>query len=230
MKELLIFGATSFAKLARHYAERELGYRALGFVVNESYKTADEFDSLPIFSWEHETQPFLNNDVSMFVAVGYRSMLLREKAYKSVKDAGYRLISIVCKSSYIADGAVIGDNSIVMPGAVIEPAVTLGCNNVVWSNATICHDTQILDHNFIAAHTALGGFVNVGCRNFFGFSSVVLQGRRIGNDTLVGAQSLVIRDTLDLSLYYGNPAKRIRELDSQIGVSVSDEYVGDVNR
>lgn len=223
MKELLIFGASGFAKLVRHYAERELGYKVLGFVINESYKTADEFDALPIYSWERGTQSFLHTDVEMFVAVGYRSMRLREQAYKAVKEAGYRLPAIVCKSAYVADGAVIGDNCIVMPGAVIEPGVTLGSNNVIWSNATVCHDTRILDHNFIAAHTVFGGFVEIGCRNFFGFSSVVLQGRRIGDDTLIGAKSLINRDTENLSLYFGNPAKRVRGLDPKIGVCVLDE-------
>lgn len=58
MQELLIFGASGFAKLVRHYAERELRCKVLGYVINESYKTADEFDSLPVFSLERDTQSF----------------------------------------------------------------------------------------------------------------------------------------------------------------------------
>ncbi|WP_236072402.1 NeuD/PglB/VioB family sugar acetyltransferase [Paraburkholderia domus] len=223
MSRLVIFGATELAKLVRHYAEQELGFDVQGFAVDEQYKNADEFDSLPVFGWQTAVKHFPVDEVAMFVAVGYSNMRGREAAYTAVKQFGYSLVNLVCKSSYVASGVVMGDNNIVMPGVVIEPGVTLGSNNVVWSNATICHDGVVGDHNFIAANTTLGGGVYLGNRNFLGFSSVVLQERRIGNETLIGAQALVNRNTQDLSVYQGSPARRARGLDPKIGVAVAND-------
>ena len=47
-------------------------------------------------------------------------------------------------------------------------------------------------------------------RNFFGVQSVVLQGIKIGNDTRIGANSVIIRKTKDGNLYLGNPATRMK--------------------
>jgi acetyltransferase-like isoleucine patch superfamily enzyme len=99
----------------------------------------------------------------------------------------------------------------------------LGSNNVIWSNATLCHDSEVGNHNFIAANATLGGNVKIGARNFIGFSAVVMQGRRIGHDTLIGAQSLVNRDTKDHCVYVGAPARLLRTLDSATGVTVCDQ-------
>jgi sugar O-acyltransferase (sialic acid O-acetyltransferase NeuD family) len=222
MAGLIIFGATGLARLARYYAEQDLGMEVRGFAVDSQYKTADEFESLPVFTWQDALKRFPVGELSVFVAVGYSNMRAREAAYLAVKQAGYPLANIVCRSSHVANGVVLGDNNILMPGAVVEPGVTMGSNNVVWSNVTICHDGTIGDHNFIAANATLGGNVSLGHRNFLGFSSVVLQERRIGNETLIGAQTLINRDTQDLSLYCGSPARRVRALDPEIGVAVTN--------
>jgi sugar O-acyltransferase (sialic acid O-acetyltransferase NeuD family) len=163
-----------------------------------------------------------SGDVSVFVAMGYSNMRARARLHGEVKRAGYRLANLICPGAHVAKDVTMGDNNIVMPGAVVEPGVALGANNVVWSNATLCHDGRIGDHNFIAANVTLGGNVTAGARNFIGFSAVVLQGRRIGDDTLIGAQSLVNRDTQDLSMYLGSPARRVRSLDPAVGVAVGD--------
>jgi acetyltransferase-like isoleucine patch superfamily enzyme len=56
----------------------------------------------------------------------------------------------------------------------------------------------------------ISGNSSVGDGNFFGVNSIIIQGIKIGNNTRVGVSSVVIRNTQDGHLYFGNPAKRIR--------------------
>ena len=51
----------------------------------------------------------------------------------------------------------------------------------------------------------------IGDSNFFGVRSIILQGIRIGNNPRIGAGSVVIRKTKDGMLYFGNPAKLMKE-------------------
>lgn len=222
MPGLIIFGASTFARQAHYYAVRDLERAVSAFVVDEGFKTEETFQSLPVWTWSEFSARFGPSEMDVFVAIGYRRVGQRAAAYEKVRDAGYQQINIICRSSFIADDVVMGDNNIVMPGVVIEPGVVIGSNNVCWSNATICHDGTIGDHNFIASGTTLGGHVSIGNRNFLGFSSVVNQNVRIGNDTLVGAQTLVNRDTRDLSKYWGVPARRSASIDPLAGVSIDD--------
>ena len=56
----------------------------------------------------------------------------------------------------------------------------------------------------------VSGNTTVRDLNFFGVQSIVLQGLKIGSNTKIGANSVVIRDTKDESLYMGNPATRVK--------------------
>lgn len=220
MKDLLIFGASSLARLAHYYATRDMGLNVLGFVVDEQYKVTDTFLSLPVFTWCELDKKFNNDEIVMYVAVGYRSMRLRSSAYENAKSKGLDLVNIVARSSFVADDAMMGDNNFVMPGAVVEPGVKIGSNNVVWSNTTICHDTTMGSHNFFASNVTVGGEVDIGNSNFLGFSSVIVQQRVIANEVLIGAQSLLLNDAESLSHYQGSPAKRIRGVDPAMGICV----------
>jgi sugar O-acyltransferase (sialic acid O-acetyltransferase NeuD family) len=221
MKDLLIFGASSLARLAHYYATRDMGLNVLGFVVDEQYKVTDTFLSLPVFTSSEIDKKFTHDEIVMYIAVGYRSIRLRLSAYENAISKGFELVNIVARSSFVADDVMMGDNNFVMPGVVIEPSVKIGSNNVVWSNTTICHDTTIGSHNFFASNVTVGGEVSIGNQNFFGFSSVILQQRVIGNEVLIGAQSLLLDDAESLSRYQGSPARRVGSVDSSLGICVS---------
>jgi sugar O-acyltransferase (sialic acid O-acetyltransferase NeuD family) len=208
--------------MAHYYAVNDLDMNVLGFVVDDVYKIEEEFLGLPIYTWSAVLNRFSPQEVNLFVAIGYKSMRMRAALHKRVKEKGYSLVNIVSSSAIIEKNVVMEDNNIVLPGVVIEPGVKIGANNIIWSNATICHDSSIASHNFIAANSTIGGAVSVGDQNFLGFSSVVLQYRRVGSETLIGAQTLVNRDTEDLSVYWGVPARRTSSIDPDVGLVIND--------
>ena len=67
----------------------------------------------------------------------------------------------------------------------------------------------------------MGGEISMGNSNFLGFSSVVLQGRKIGDDVLLGAQSLALSNLETLSKYHGSPATKVGSIDKKIGIQVN---------
>lgn len=220
MKDLVIFGATSLAKLTDFYATNHAGYHVKAFVVDSNYKTQDHFCGHPILTWPDAQKIYTPDNCEFFSAIGYKNIRMRESVYIKIKNSGYKLANIICNESYVAHNVELLDNNIVMPGTVIEPFVRLGANNVFWSNVTLCHDSRIGSHNFFAANVTIGGGVTVGNNNFIGFSSTILQACTIGDDTLIGAQSLVNKNTASLSRYYGSPARFINTLNADTGVTV----------
>ncbi|ARP94347.1 acetyltransferase [Bordetella genomosp. 13] len=220
-KPLIIFGIGSLAQLAHYYATREMRLQVAAFAVDARFKTVDTMLGLPVLCWEDQLpEQYPPQCASMFVAVGYRSMKGRQHAYDRATSAGYDLPSIVSNAAFIAETARMGSNNFIMPGAVIEPEALLGANNVVWSNATLCHHTRVGNHNFFASNVTVGGEVSVGSRNFLGFSSIVLQHKIIGDDTLIAAGSLLTHDAESLRHYQGSPARAVMTLDPALGVCV----------
>ncbi len=221
MKSLYIFGAGTLGQLALYYATREHGLAVAGFVVDDRYANGRTVAGLPCEGWSTFCANTSPTQAVIFVAIGYREMRARARAFSMVRDAGFGSLNLRAQSAFIADDVTLGTNNFIMPGAVLEPGSTIGSNNIFWSQTNICHDTRIGDHNFCAARAVLGGGVQVGDLNFFGFGSIVLQGCRIGNETLIGAQALIRHDTSDLYQYIGSPAIASRALDPDRGVCVS---------
>ena len=86
------------------------------------------------------------------------------------------------------------------------------CNfNLLNGCVSIGHDVTIGNYNVIQPDTRISGETVIGDSNFFGIRSSVLQRLNIGNNTRIGAGSVVMRNTKDGKLYFGNPAKVIIE-------------------
>lgn len=219
-RPLVIFGAGTLARLAHYYASCEMGLQVLGFVVDASRKDRTEYCGLPVLSWEECLEKHPPARSCMYIAVGYRDMRQRQTLFDRAKTSGYTLKSIVSNSAFLAQTAQMEEGNFIMPRVVIEPGVCLGTNNIVWSNTTICHDTSIGHHNFFASNVTVGGEAVVGSRSFFGFGSTVGQQRRVGDDVLLAAHSLLLNDGKSLSRYQGVPAKRVGCIASQTGICV----------
>jgi sugar O-acyltransferase (sialic acid O-acetyltransferase NeuD family) len=220
MRDLVIFGATDLASMARYCATEEHGRNVAAFVVDAGYKTQEQFHGIPVIEWPEMLPRFTPAKTDCFIALGYRTMRRRRAVYEQVSGAGYGCINLVSPASHVAKNAHMGDNNLIMPGVVIEPWAQLGANNVIWSNATICHDTVIGSHNFLAGNVTLGGYARLGDANFIGFSATILQRIAIGNETLIGAQTLVCQPTRDLHQYWGVPASERGAIDVALGVCV----------
>jgi sugar O-acyltransferase (sialic acid O-acetyltransferase NeuD family) len=220
MRDLLIFGATELAGMARYYAMEEHGRNVAAFVVDAGYRTQEQFHGIPVIEWPEIQPRFTPANTDCFSALGYRTMRRRRAVYEQVRGAGYSCINLVSPASYVAKTAHMGENNLILPGVVIEPGVQLGANNIIWSNATICHDTVIGSHNFLAANVTLGGHASLGDANFIGFSATVMQHIAIGNEALIGAHTLVRQPTRDLHRYWGVPASERGAIDAAQGVCV----------
>ena len=127
------------------------------------------------------------------------------------------------------DNPLVDFPNIIAPSAIFmdKDSVTLGKGNIIGTNSTLSCNVRIGDFNAFNGYVFVGhdvtvgscnvimpscnvsGGVRMGCRNFMGVKSVVLQYISIGNDTRIGAASVVMRNTKDGLLYLGNPAKGI---------------------
>ena len=214
----LIFGAGTLARLAYLDAQEAGDTEIIGFVVDDSFHTADRFLGLPLYRWTDARERFDPSRVWFHTAIGYREMRRRAAAFEQLCAAGFDFVNIISPQCHVSRHATLGADNFLMAGTVIEAGVHMGSNNVVWSNATVCHDSAIGDHNFIAANSTLGGHVVVGDLNFLGFSCVVRERVHIGSETLVGAQALVLADTRAQSVYFGSPARWVRPVDPAVGI------------
>jgi acetyltransferase-like isoleucine patch superfamily enzyme len=113
----------------------------------------------------------------------------------------------------------VGSN-FAMTGVVLCAAeqITIGDNVIVGANTTIVDtdfhplDRETRRHQPSAGQTAP---VVIGDDVFIGMNCLVLKGVTIGRGTVIGAGSVVTRDVPSGVIVAGNPARLVRELETE---------------
>lgn len=93
--------------------------------------------------------------------------------------------------SWVAPDVVIGEGTVIMAGAVVQPGVTIGKHCIINTCASLDHDSIIGDFVHIAPGARLCGNVTVGEGTLVGAGAVCLPGAVIPPWTTVKAGSVV---------------------------------------
>lgn len=153
--------------------------------------------------------------------------------YKNVKISEDARIA---KQSVIIGDVTIGRDSCVLYYTVIrgdEAPIVIGEETNIQENCTVhvSHNKPVsIGNNVTIGHNAVIHSCTIGYRTLIGMAAVILDGAQIGNDCIIGAGSLVTKNTVipDGSLVLGSPAKIKRNLtwEEKLGnLENSREYV-----
>lgn len=103
----------------------------------------------------------------------------------------------------------LGQGNLIMPQSLISCNVIIGDFNLMNCGVSIGHDSTIGSFNSFMSYSKISGEVNIIDSNYFGACSLVLQQKKIGSNTVIGASSVIMRNTEDDNTYLGNPAVKI---------------------
>lgn len=154
-------------------------------------------------------------DLRLFAGVGPEPAKVRRAVVEKVSEFGPgRMLVASHPRSVVALSAVLGLDTIVMAGAVVNPDVVVGRHCVVNTGSTIDHDCELGDNVFVGPGAHLGGATLVGEGSVIGIGASVKDGVRIGRHVYVGGGAFVNRDVPDAVVVVGVPARvlRVREI------------------
>ncbi|MDW2301096.1 acetyltransferase [Vibrio alginolyticus] len=205
MKSCAILGASGHGKVVAEIAELN------GFT--EVHFFDDRWPDLScIESWEvvGDTDALIDNVsnyANVVVAIGDNEIRLIK--YSVLLDKGANSIPLVHPDAIISRYACIGDGSVVMAGAVVNPFSRIGKACIINTSSTVDHDCVIADGVHISPGSHLAGAVQVGRASWLGIGSNIKQLVKIGSNAVVAAGSTVIRDVSDNQTVVGIPASPI---------------------
>ncbi|WP_150468064.1 acetyltransferase [Francisella sp. SYW-9] len=208
-KNIIIYGKGDFAKQMLHYFNTDSNYKVTAFCVDNNYLTNSTFCDLPIVSFNDVELRYPPSRFSAFVAIGYSNMRARKKLFENIKAKGYSCINYISSMAIIDSSIQIGENNVILQNSVIEPHVKIRNNNIIWSSCNICHDVNIHSNSFIASQALIGGFSIIKDNCFIGFNSTIIQNITLEAETLIGAKTLVLKNTQKYSKYVGTPARQV---------------------
>src|SRR4029453_10332291 len=208
MARLVIFGTGDIARLANFYFTRDSPHEVVAFTVDAEYRGRGLFEGLPLVRSSEVLSRFPPGEHEMFVAISYARMnQIRAAKYEQMKSAGYRLVSYVSsRCSFLTDHPV-GDNCFILEDNTIQPFVKIGNNVTLWSGNHIGHDAVIEDHCFLTSHVVVSGFTRIGHHSFLGVNATLRNDIRIAPETLIGAGSIIMKDTVEQGVYLPERAR-----------------------
>lgn len=133
---------------------------------------------------------------------------ISEQVKNLVKD--FEFVNAIHPSVVIGNNVQIGTGVVVMAGVIINPMAKIGNHTFFATGCQIEHDCTIEDYASVSAGSVLGGYVHIKKYSAVTLGVTILDRITIGQNSVIGSGSLVIKNVPDNILAYGNPCKNIR--------------------
>ena len=215
-------------QLAYYQFTKNLEYKQIKKNRNRIYTTLDNGAKIGenVKIGNHVTiEPFVLIDHDCEIGddtfIGSGTIIRRSKISKDVHIAEHAVIGADAFNLIKVDGNLI--NMPTLGKVEIEKNSYIGSHTIISAglagytrvfahaqidaNCHIHHDCQISENSTICTNVKMGGFVRVGDNCFIGIGSQIKNRIKIGQNSLIGIGSVVIRDVINDTIVYGNPAK-----------------------
>ena len=196
MNKIVIYGASGHGKVVADIAKLT-GYDDILYI--------DDGDN-DYMSFE----TFLKQNLQIPVAFGVGINYVRAKLYQKCIDNGLEVVTLIHPEATVSHSVILGDGTVVMAGVVINADTNIGRCCIINSSCVIEHNSIIADFVHVSPLVACAGDVTVGEYTHIGIGSSVIQGIKIGADSIIGAGSVVVNNIGNQKLAYGNPCKIIK--------------------
>lgn len=186
---LIIFGVGKIAEAVTYFFERDSNYTICGYVADDAFVLSETFLGKPVVKLSELKDTFKPDTYTMFVAVGYQGINgLRTQKIDYFKKQGFSFANYI--SPMVQGNFTIGENSIIMDGAMIQPCVKFGSNVFVWGGAMVGHHAVIEDNCWLTGGCQVGGLTKIGQSTFIGLGAIIGHEVTIGEKCMLGAGTL----------------------------------------
>lgn len=212
MKELIIVGASGFGREVAWLVERinkvNPTWNLLGLMDDNPKIQNKEINGYRVLGTINDINKYPN--VYFVCAVG--SSKIREKIISKMKMInpdvlfGTVIDSTVEKSDYVS----IGEGSIICAHTIITTNISIGNHVIINLDCTIGHDAVLEDFVTLYPSVNVSGMTNIGHGVELGTGMQIIQGKTVGEYSIVGAGAVVVRDIPSNCTAVGSPAKPIK--------------------
>lgn len=204
MKTVAIVGASGHGKVVADLAE-VCGFEVVFF--DDAYPKQTNIEHWQVLGNFADLIAKEDEYPCAIVAIGNNKVRL--KSANQLADAGIELMTLVHPSAVVSQYAAIGKGTVVFANAVINAFAQVGDNVIINTGAVVEHDCVVSSGSHLSPNAALAGGVVVGGCSWIGIGAVARQLVRIGEHTVIGANSAVINDIPQQVTAVGIPAKVI---------------------
>ena len=213
MTPLVLLGAGDHAReiagiAAACAAGGDTTYELAGYLVEPPYgRPGTSIDGVPILgdpSWLHGRA----GSVHTLCAVG--SPALRLRFSRICHRYGVRSATLVHPSVIVGAGVVLGEGVVIAAGCVLTQRIRIGDHSQINIGCTVSHGVTLADHVTLAPGARIAGNVEIDSGCFVGIGASVIERRRLGRWSTIGAGCTVIHDVPPDTTVAGVPGRTVK--------------------
>lgn len=215
MKDLIIFGASGFGREVAWAVERlnkvTPTWNLLGFMDDADDIQGTEVNSYKVLGKTSDVGNY--PDAYFVVAVG--ASRVREKIVSNMMtiNPGIKFGTVIDPSVEMSNLVTIGEGTIICAHTIITVNIEIGFHVIINLDCTIGHDAILKDYVTLYPSVNVSGITNIGHAVELGTGMKIIQGKSIGDYSIVGAGAIVIKDIPGKCTAVGSPAKPIKFFD-----------------
>ncbi|WP_412070419.1 acetyltransferase [Rubrivirga sp. IMCC43871] len=212
MRDLVIVGTGGFARevlqVALDLNDVDPQWRIAGFLDDRPELRGAMVHDLPVLGGVDWLAG--RDSVSAVVAIG--ATAVRRAVVHRIRDVSDApFATLVHPRAWVGRNVSIGEGSVLCAGTMVTTDIEIGRHVILNLGCTVGHDAVLHDFVTGAPSVNVSGNVDVGEGCDLGTGGVVIQGKRIGEWTVVGAGAVVVKDLPANVTAVGAPARPIKE-------------------
>lgn len=209
MKDIIIIGAGGFGRevawLIEDINKENPEWNIVGFVDDNAEIQGFEINGYKVvgdIDWLKGQELYVVN------AIG--DPVIKKKVTERLKESMNKYPVLIHPSVILSDRVSFGEGSIICAGNIITVNIEIGKHVIVNLDCTIGHDAIIGDYSTVLPSANVSGFVAIKECVTLGTGSTIIQGINIGENTIIGAGAVVVKDLPANCTAVGSPAKPIK--------------------
>jgi sugar O-acyltransferase (sialic acid O-acetyltransferase NeuD family) len=211
MENIVLFGGGNQAHYTIDIIEKEGKYNIVG-IIDSVHDVGSERFGYKILGRQENLKEIISqyNIYGGIISIGdnWSRYLVSQQILKIIPN--FIFVNAIHPSVVIGNTTELGFGVVAMAGCIFNPKAKIGNFTFFATGAQVEHDNIIHDFASISAGSITGGYVTIGKFSAITLGVTVLDRIEIGENTVVGAGSLIVKSLPDNVLAYGNPAKIIR--------------------
>lgn len=212
MKDLIIFGASGFGREVAWAVERinkvEPTWNLLGFMDDNESIQGNEINGYRVLGKTADVGKY--PDAYFVCAVG--ASRIREKIVGNMKavNPNIKFGTVIDPSVEMSDFVTVGEGTIICAHTIVTVNIEIGSHVIINLDCTIGHDAVLQDFVTLYPSVNVSGITNIGHAVELGTGMQIIQGKTVGDYSIVGAGAVVVKDIPAKCTAVGSPARPIK--------------------
>jgi len=213
VKRVVVIGAGGFGRECGEVCKRQelhdRNIKFIGYLDEDTSLRGKEFNGDPVLGGLEGN--IFKNDLYFVVGIGDPT-LRKELTIKAMK-IGYKPITIIDPTANIMTGVKIGVGVVILPNCQLAINSTIGNHTHLNYSVIVGHDAIIEEYVTLSPASNIMGNCTIKKNAYLGLNCSILQGLTIGENSVIGASAVVLKDIEPYTVNVGIPSKVVKRLE-----------------